>query len=109
MIAPETLTVPITTDRDGVYRIGKTRVRLETVIYAFNEGATPEEIISQYPTLDLEDIYAVIAYYMKNRSEIDAYDKQRGENALEVRKQIEANPKYQAFRERLLSRRYTQE
>lgn len=105
MLATETLTIPLSTDQDGVIRVGKTRVRLDTVIYSFNEGAIPEEIISQYPVLDLEDIYAVVAYYMKNRAEIDTYIRQREKEGAQIRKKIEAKPEYQAFRDRLLARR----
>jgi len=104
MLAAETLTIPLTTDQDGVVRVGKTRVRLDTVIDSFNEGAIPEEIISQYPSLDLEDVYAVVAYYMKNRAEIDAYIKQREKDGAQIRKKIEAKPEYQSFRDRLLAR-----
>lgn len=48
-----TVTVPLTIGEDGVIRIGKTRVTLDTVVYAFQDGATAEEIASQYPSLDL--------------------------------------------------------
>ena len=40
---------PLFTDEDGVVRVGGTRVRLETVVYAFNQGASAEEILQQYP------------------------------------------------------------
>ena len=39
---------PLTTDEDGVVRLGATRVRLDTFVYAFNQGASPEELM---PTL----------------------------------------------------------
>jgi uncharacterized protein (DUF433 family) len=61
MILAETQAVPMKADRNGVIRIGGSRVRLDTVIYAFNEGYTAEEIVSQYPVLRLADVYAVIA------------------------------------------------
>lgn len=35
---------PIKLDGDDVFRVGGTRVRLETVIAAFENGSTPEEI-----------------------------------------------------------------
>ncbi len=53
--------IPLETDADGVVRVGGTRVTLDTVVAAFNEGATAEEIVSQYPTLHLADVYAVIS------------------------------------------------
>ena len=63
--------VPITTDSDGVMRVGGTRVTLDTVIGAFRDGATAEEISHQYPSLSLADIYAVIAYYLRRRAEVE--------------------------------------
>lgn len=53
--------VPIQTDADGVIRVGGTRVTLDTVIAAFDAGATAEEIAQQYPSVALADIYLVIA------------------------------------------------
>ena len=57
-------TPPISRDGDGVVRVGGTRVRLETVIGAYENGCTPEEILFKYPALNLPDSYAVIAYYL---------------------------------------------
>lgn len=51
MVLTETQAVPMQADRDGFIRVGGTRVRLETVIFAFHEGCIPEEIVSQYPAL----------------------------------------------------------
>ena len=49
MVMPEP--VPLAADRDGVMRVGGTRVTLDTVVAAFREGATAEEITQQYPSL----------------------------------------------------------
>ncbi len=103
-----TQAVPMTIDRDGVIRVGGTRVRLATVILAFNEGCTPEDIVSQYPALRLADVYAVIAYYLNDRVEIDDYIAQRTKIASTLRQEIEATSDYQQFRERLLERHRTQ-
>lgn len=48
-------------DPSGVIRVGNSRVLLELVIHAFEDGATPETISQQYPTATLSDIYGVIA------------------------------------------------
>ena len=52
--------IPIETDKDGVIRVGNTRVTLETLVSAFSEGSTAEETVYQYPVLNLADVYAVI-------------------------------------------------
>jgi uncharacterized protein (DUF433 family) len=100
-----TETVPLVIDVDGVIRVGKTRVALDTVISAFLDGATAEEITHQYPALDLADVYSVIAYYLRRRAEVDAYLQQRREQAEEVRKQNETRFDPSGIRERLLARR----
>ena len=52
---------PIETDPYGVVRVAKTRVTLDTVVTAFLEGCTPEEIGEQYPSLQLtEDRKSVV-------------------------------------------------
>src|SRR5438045_3187369 len=62
---------------DGKLCVGPTRVSLDTVIYAFNTGATAEEILLRYPTLDLKHIYSVIAYYLWHQEIVDAYLEER--------------------------------
>jgi len=100
-----TETVPLVTDVDGVIRVGKTRVTLDTIISAFLDGATAEEITHQYPSLDLADVYSVIAYYLRRRADVDAYLQRRREQAEEIRKQNESRFDPSGIRERLLARR----
>src|SRR5207244_10008836 len=69
--------VPLKADNDGVVRVGGTRVTLDTLVAAFTEGATPEEIVQQYPSLNLADVYSVIAYYLRQRTDVEAYLQQR--------------------------------
>lgn len=97
--------IPLEIDEDNVIRMSGTRVTLDTVIYAFNEGASAEEIVYQYPTLNLADVYAVISYYLHQRREVDEYLQQRRELADEIQKQVEAKYDVQGIRERLLARR----
>lgn len=54
----------VQSDADGVARIGGTRVTLDSVVYAFQQGATAEEIAQQYPALKLADVYGAITYYL---------------------------------------------
>jgi uncharacterized protein (DUF433 family) len=102
-IPPETF--PLALDSDGVVRISGTRVTLDTVVEAFLEGATAEEIVQQYPSLELADVYSVISYYLKRRSEVDEYLKTRTAEAQEVRHQNESRHDPTGVRARLLARR----
>jgi uncharacterized protein (DUF433 family) len=89
--------IPIETDADGVIRIAGTRVTLDTLVAAFNEGATAEEIVQQYPSLKLGDVYAVIGYYLHNHAEVEQYLERRREEALRVRAENEARFDPEAF------------
>jgi uncharacterized protein (DUF433 family) len=97
--------VPIRTDKDGVIRVGGTRVTLDSVIAAFEAGATPEEIAQQYPSLNLADVYSVLGYYLRHQTEIEKYLKARQHDAAKVRTQNEKQFNPAGVRERLLSRR----
>ena len=72
-LATATLPTPFAADEHGVVRIGPSRVTLEQIVSAFDTGASAEEIVETYPTLDLGDVYATIAFIIKNRAEVDAY------------------------------------
>jgi uncharacterized protein (DUF433 family) len=99
--------LPLHTDQDGTIRIGQTRVPLETVIHAFNEGSAAEEIAYRYPTLELADIYATITYYLRHHAAVDEYLREQEARAKELRQEIEAHqPDRQGLRERLLARRH---
>lgn len=95
--------VPLRTDAQGVIRVGGTRVTLDTVVYAFDTGASPEEIAEDYP-LRLDDVYAVITYYLRHREEVAAYLERRRRHAEAVRRENEARFDHRGLRERLLAR-----
>ena len=97
--------IPLATDGDGIVRVGKTRVTLDTVVGAFQDGATAEEIVQQYPALDLADVYSVIGYYLHRRTAVEAYLQERRQMADIVRRQNEARSDHQGVRQRLLARR----
>jgi uncharacterized protein (DUF433 family) len=103
MIAAEP--IPLAIDADGVVRVGGTRVTLDTIVAAFEEGLTAEEIVHQYPSLPLADVYAVISYYLHRRPEVEAYLRQRQQQAAEIRRQNEARFDPYGVRDRLLARR----
>lgn len=97
--------IPLETDADGIVRVGRTRVTRDTIVTAFNEGATAEEIAQQYPTLQLADVYAVISYYLRRRSEVGAYLHRRQQQADCIREENESRFDPHGVRDRLLARR----
>jgi uncharacterized protein (DUF433 family) len=97
--------VPLTTQADGVVLVSGTRVPLETVVYAFGQGATPEEIAQDYPSLTLAQVYAVVAYYLTHRAAVDGYAAERAAISDATRTAHEARFDPTGLRARLLARR----
>ena len=95
---------PLRREASGALRVGRSRVLLELVIRAFQDGATPEVIVQRYSSALLADIYAVIAYYLHHREDIEAYLAEREQRAQEVRQRIESHQGDLAdLRDRLLA------
>ncbi|MFH1906380.1 MAG: DUF433 domain-containing protein [Chloroflexota bacterium] len=96
--------IPLETDTYGVIRVSSTRVTLDTIVTAFKDGATAEEIAQQYPSVPLVDVYYVIGYYLRRRDEVESYLGQRKKEADELQKQMEARFNPIGIRERLIAR-----
>ena len=97
---------PLRCDETGAVRVGGTRVLLELVVWAFQDGATPEAIALGYPSLALADVYATVAYYLRHPQEIDGYLAERERLGERVRERIEAGQdNLSQIRQRLRARR----
>jgi len=59
--------------REGAYRISGTRVSLDSIVYAFLRGASPESIAQSFPVLTLEEVYGAIAFYLGHQTEVGTY------------------------------------
>jgi uncharacterized protein (DUF433 family) len=105
----DTEPMPLQADADGVVRVGGTRVTLDTIVIAFQQGAAAEEIAEQYPTVMLSDIYAAIAYYLRHRAEVEAYIEEGKQHGDALRQKHEAKCDRQGIRDRLLARRSSAE
>ena len=90
MLATPAVDVPLRPDEHGTIRVGGTRVTLESVVADFHRGATPEEIVHDFPVLKLPDVYHVIGYYLANRDEVDAYIQHQHEEGERLRREWEA-------------------
>jgi uncharacterized protein (DUF433 family) len=63
---------------EGGWRVAGSRISLDSVVWGYWSGLTPEEIIAQFPSLSAEQVYGAIAFYLANRDEMDVYlEKQR--------------------------------
>ncbi len=103
-MVPITIAAPLQEDTNGAIQVGGTRVPLDIVIAAFQEGTTAEEIVQQYPTLALADVYATIAYYLQHQSEVEEYLQRRHEEARRIQQENEALFDPVGARARLLAR-----
>lgn len=95
---------PLSQDSDGVIRVGGTRVPLEQVVYAWKMGESAEGIVESFPTLELADVYATIAYYLRHREQVEAYLEQQERESERLQQEIEARFPKAGLRERLLAR-----
>ena len=59
--------------RNGGYYVAGTRVSLDSVVYSFNEGQSPDAIQEDFPSLKRAQIYGAIAFYLDHQAEIDKY------------------------------------
>ncbi len=101
-------TPPFHEDASGAVRVGSSRVLLELVIRAFQDGATPETIVQRFSTLALPDVYAAVAYYLRHTREVETYLQDRESLAEEVQRKIEGQQgELSEIRARLLAKRQT--
>jgi uncharacterized protein (DUF433 family) len=92
-------------DEHGVMRVGKTRVMLDSVVLAFQQGHSPETIQQQYPSLTLEEVYGAVTHYLAHQQEIDRYLKRQDEvwNDWRDRAERTPNPVVQRLRSQIVN------
>jgi uncharacterized protein (DUF433 family) len=62
---------------EGGWRITGSRVSLDSIIHCYWEGMSPEGIVAAFPSLKAEQVYGAIAFYLRNRAEMDRYMEQQ--------------------------------
>ena len=101
-IAPEP--VPLVRDLAGRLMVPDTRISLDVLLADFKQGKTPESIHDAYETVSLADVYAIFAYYLRHRSEMEAYLAEQVREGAEIQARIEADYPPEGLRARLLAR-----
>jgi uncharacterized protein (DUF433 family) len=86
----QAIPVPLCDDGAGGYRVGNTRVSLDTVLHSHLRGMTAEEIVASLDTLDVADVYAVLAWAVRNPGEASTYLERREQEAQRLRAELEA-------------------
>ena len=99
------LALSLASDEHGVVRVAGTRVTLDTIIGAYKQGRSAEEIAQDYPSVPKSAIYGTIAYYLSAQEDVDAYLRARKDQAERVRAEVERWSPSTGRRQRLLQRR----
>jgi uncharacterized protein (DUF433 family) len=106
----QAVAVPLFDDGQGGLRVTGSRVLLERIVHAFENGATPEGIVQIYDTVQLADVYAVLTWYLQIKPEVDDFLRKRASEAEAIRANIEAKqPDRAELRARLMARRAQKE
>jgi uncharacterized protein (DUF433 family) len=69
----EVVSIPLETNKQGVIRVKGTRVSLDSILHAYNEGATAEEIVLRYPTCAIEEVYTILSWALNNSDFVTEY------------------------------------
>jgi uncharacterized protein (DUF433 family) len=58
--------------RNGGYYVAGTRVSLDSIVYSFKAGDSPETIRQNFSSLSLQQVYGAITFYLAHEQEVDA-------------------------------------
>jgi uncharacterized protein (DUF433 family) len=97
--------LPLPEDPPGTIRVGGTRVTLDTVVYAYEGGDSPEGIVESFPVLTLAQAFGALAYYHQHREEVSRYLERREREADALQREIEASQPPGSTRRELEARR----
>ena len=97
--------IPLDRDQNGTIRIASTRVTLESVAYAFQQGESAESIQEAFPALSLSDVYLVLGYCLKHPQDLEVYLRQQQQENAQAREQDEDRFPQDGLKARLLQRR----
>jgi hypothetical protein len=61
------------TKTEAGYHLFNSRVSLDSIVYDWRNGLSPDSIAENFPTLSLEQVYGAVTYYLANQAEVDAH------------------------------------
>ena len=93
--------IPLNYDDRGTIRVKGSRVTLDTLVGYMQVGETPEELHEGFPSVTLAEINTILDWYRNNQVEADKYLREQEAEGERIRKEIESQPEYAAFREKL--------
>ena len=103
-VAIEPEPIPLVRDQSGRLMVPGTRISLDVFVADFKRGKTPESIHEAYETVSLADVYAIFAYYLRHRAEVDSYLSEQEHEGTAIQAQIESTDPPEGLRAKLLAR-----
>lgn len=101
--------VPLRSTEDGTILVADSRVSLDSVLHHYKLGASAEQIVQKFPSLELADVYASITYYLQHEESVEHYLREEERRGIEVQREIESAPDYEkrtaGLRQRLSARK----
>jgi uncharacterized protein (DUF433 family) len=105
----EAVETPVRFDENGIAYVADTTVRLTSVLSAYLNDDSPEDIVESYPAIRLADVYGVIAYYLNHRQAMDSYLIQQSQLSAATRQAFESeHPEMTTLQKRLRALKYSQ-
>jgi uncharacterized protein (DUF433 family) len=95
---------PLSVDDKGSVRVAGSRVLLEFIVHDHEQGLTAEQIAERYTSIGLADVYAVLSYYLRHKSQVDDYVTRRNTEAAQLRSLIEKKQNKTPKKDELLAR-----
>lgn len=89
--------------RDGNWYVGDSRVEVYSVIAAWQQGFSPEEVQSSFPVLSRLEVYGTILYFLEHQVEMESFFREVDALGEQLRAEAEAaRPEFYAdMRERI--------
>ena len=104
-IMEELQNTPLILADNGTIRVKGSRVTLDVIVREFKRGATAEQIVEDFPSLNLRDVYGAIYYYLEHEAEVEEYLEKQKDAAAETREFIEGKNNGEDLRGRIRARR----
>jgi uncharacterized protein (DUF433 family) len=103
-LAIEPEPVPLVKDQAGRFMVPGTRISLDVLVADFKRGKSPESIHEAYETVPLADVYAILSFYLRHRTDVESYLRDQEQEGAKLQQQMESFYPPDGLRARLLAR-----
>jgi uncharacterized protein (DUF433 family) len=103
-LAIEPEPVPLVKDQAGRFMVPGTRISLDVLVADFKRGKSPESIHEAYETVPLADVYAILSFYLRHRTDVESYLRDQEQEGAKLQQRIESFYPPDGLRARLLAR-----